>query len=183
MRVSSRFPIAVHTMLCIAHFEQSEKVTSAFIAGSVNVNPVIIRTVIRQLKDAGLVTVDAGVGGAHIAKPLRDITLLDIYVAVEETTAASSGSTTTRIRNARSAAISTPCSTASSKTPSVRSRPGSHTPHCRTSSTASIRSPRPTPPLRPSGQHAELRYCEHWCNLNLCLRAWRNGRRAVFRWQ
>lgn len=83
MRVSSRFPIAVHTMLCIAHFEQSEKVTSAFIAGSVNVNPVIIRTVIRQLKDAGLVTVDAGVGGAHIAKPLRDITLLDIYVAVE----------------------------------------------------------------------------------------------------
>lgn len=83
MRVSSRFPIAVHVMLCIAQFGATNKVTSGFIANSVNVNPVIIRQVTGKLKDAGLVRVDAGVGGAHIAQPLASITLLDIYQAVE----------------------------------------------------------------------------------------------------
>lgn len=39
--------------------------------------------VIGKLKDAGLVTVDAGVGGAHIARPLTSITLLDVYQAIE----------------------------------------------------------------------------------------------------
>ena len=83
MRVSSRFPIAVHTLLCIAQFEHERKVTSAFIADSVNVNPVIIRNTLSELKAAGLARVDAGVGGAHLARPLADITLLDIFRAVE----------------------------------------------------------------------------------------------------
>lgn len=83
MRISSRFPIAVHVMLCIAHFGATNKVTSSFIADSVNVNPVIIRQIISKLKDAGLATVDAGVGGAHIARPLTSITLLDVYRAIE----------------------------------------------------------------------------------------------------
>ncbi|MDE5640920.1 MAG: Rrf2 family transcriptional regulator [Bifidobacterium castoris] len=83
MRISSRFPIAVHVMLCIAHFGATSKVTSSFIADSVNVNPVIIRQVIGKLKDAGLVTVDAGIGGAHVARPLESITLLDVYRAIE----------------------------------------------------------------------------------------------------
>lgn len=83
MRVSSRFSIAVHSMLCIAHFGHETKVTSCFIANSVNVNAVIIRNVLCRLKAAGLVYVDAGVGGAHLARPLADITLLDIFHAVE----------------------------------------------------------------------------------------------------
>lgn len=44
---------------------------------------MIIRQVTGRLKDAGLVSVDAGVGGAHIAQPLATITLLDIYQTVE----------------------------------------------------------------------------------------------------
>lgn len=83
MQISTRFPIAVHTVLCIAHFDGQFKTTSQFIAGSVNVNPVVIRRTLGQLKDAGIVTVDAGVGGAHMARPLEKITLLDIYKAVE----------------------------------------------------------------------------------------------------
>lgn len=83
MQISTRFSIAVHTLLCIAHFAPTTKVTSAFIAASVNVNPVVIRRTLGMLKEAGLVHVEAGVGGASLARPLDEITLLDIYRAVE----------------------------------------------------------------------------------------------------
>ena len=54
-----------------------------FLAGSINVNPVIIRNVLQQLKAAGLVTVKRGSGGASIVKPLNEITFLDVFNAVE----------------------------------------------------------------------------------------------------
>ena len=34
-----------------------------------------------------------------------------------------------------------------------------------------------------AARHADLRLRRFWCRLVDCLRAWRNGRRAVFRWQ
>lgn len=83
LQISSRFTIAVHTLLCIARFSGSQKVTSAFIAGSVNVNPVVIRRTLGQLKEAGIVLVEAGVGGATLARPAERITLLDVYRAVD----------------------------------------------------------------------------------------------------
>ena len=82
MQISSRFTIALHVLSCIETFKE-EKVTSDFLAGSVNVNPVVIRRLLQQLKAAGIVNVARGSGGAQIAKPLTDITLLDIYHAVE----------------------------------------------------------------------------------------------------
>lgn len=84
MQFSSRLPVAVHILLAIVEFEGKEKTTSTFLAGSVNVNPVIIRNTLRQLKAAGLVTVKAGEGGASLAKEPKDITLLDIFDAVEK---------------------------------------------------------------------------------------------------
>ncbi|MDO5784542.1 MAG: Rrf2 family transcriptional regulator [Eubacteriales bacterium] len=83
MQFSSRLPIAVHILLCIRQFDGVYKITSNFLASSVNVNPVIIRKTLGQLKAAGLVTVEAGVGGASLAKAPEDITLLDIFYAVE----------------------------------------------------------------------------------------------------
>lgn len=83
MQISSRFTIAVHVFACIDTFGKERKVTSDFLAGSVNVNPVIIRKLLSQLKAAGLVNVQRGSGGASIAKPLEEITFLDIYNAVE----------------------------------------------------------------------------------------------------
>lgn len=82
MKIASRFPIAVHTLLCIGYFAGKERTTSEFIAGSVNVNPVVIRQVLQKLKAAGLVEVERGVGGAHLLKDLADITLLDAYHAM-----------------------------------------------------------------------------------------------------
>lgn len=83
MQISSRFTIAVHIFDCIETFQGKYKLTSDFLASSVNVNPVIIRKILSQLRNAGLVNVARGSGGASAAKPLDEITFLDIYNAVE----------------------------------------------------------------------------------------------------
>ncbi len=83
MQISSRFTIAIHIFACIDTFKNEYKLTSDFLAGSVNVNPVIIRKVMQQLKRAGLINVARGTGGIEPAKPLSDITLLDIFKAVD----------------------------------------------------------------------------------------------------
>ncbi|MBQ7477504.1 MAG: Rrf2 family transcriptional regulator [Selenomonadaceae bacterium] len=84
MQFSVRMPVATHILLCIAMFQGEYKTTSNFLAGSVNVHPVIIRKTLGQLKAAGLVEVAAGVGGARLTKASKDITLLDVFRAVEE---------------------------------------------------------------------------------------------------
>lgn len=83
MQISSRFTIAIHIFACIDTFGEDHKITSDFLAASTNVNPVIIRKILLQLKAAGLITVARGSGGASIARPLQEITFLDIYRAVE----------------------------------------------------------------------------------------------------
>lgn len=83
MKITSRFTVAVHTLLVIYFFEGKEKTTSEFIAASVNVNPVVIRRALLSLKAAGMVEVKAGSGGASIVKDLKDITLFDVYRAVD----------------------------------------------------------------------------------------------------
>ena len=84
MRTSSRFTIAVHILLAIAYFDGREKTTSDFLAASAGVNPVVIRRELGKLKQAGLVTVEAGVGGAALARDPAAITLLDVLDAVED---------------------------------------------------------------------------------------------------
>jgi DNA-binding IscR family transcriptional regulator len=80
-QISSRFSIAVHILSLIAI--SSKDCTGDFIAGSVNTNPVIIRRIMGMLKKAGLVDIRPGVGGASLLKDRDQITLLDIYRAVE----------------------------------------------------------------------------------------------------
>lgn len=83
MQISSRFTIAMHMLSCIEIFKDDYKVTSDFLASSIRVNPVIIRKLLSRLKDAGLIEVKRGPGGAVIAKPLDQITFLDVYRAVD----------------------------------------------------------------------------------------------------
>lgn len=83
MQISSRLTIAIHMLACIEIFKDEHKVTSDFLAGSVNVNPVVIRRLLSKLKAAGIVDVARGTGGAEIIKPLNEITMLDIYQAVD----------------------------------------------------------------------------------------------------
>jgi Rrf2 family protein len=83
MQISSRFTMAVHIFTCIDTFENEYKLTSEFLASSINVNPVIIRKLLTQLKAADLIEVARGTGGASIKKPLDEISFYDIYNAVE----------------------------------------------------------------------------------------------------
>lgn len=83
MQISSRFTIAMHMLACMDEFKGKNKITSDFLACSIQVNPVIIRKLLSQLKEACLIDVKRGPGGAMIAKPLEEITFLDIYHAVD----------------------------------------------------------------------------------------------------
>lgn len=82
MQISSRFTMAIHMFACIDTFTD-RKMTSDFMAASIGTNPVIVRKLLQQLKAAGLIEVSRGTGGVTVTKPLKEITFLDIYKAVE----------------------------------------------------------------------------------------------------
>ena len=83
MQITSRFTIAVHILAAIDFFKDMDRVNSDFLAGSTGVNPVIVRTVISRLREAGIVSTQRGSSGAHLARPLSEITFYDIYKAVD----------------------------------------------------------------------------------------------------
>ena len=82
MQITSRFTIAVHIITAIDYFRDEMKVTSNFLAGSVGANPVIVRTVMGNLKDAGIISISQGKSGIGLAKRLDEISFYDIYKAI-----------------------------------------------------------------------------------------------------
>lgn len=83
MKITSRFTVAVHTLLAIYTFQDEYKLTSEFIASSIGVNPVVVRRTLQSLKAAGLADVKAGTGGAVPVREASEITLFDVYSAVD----------------------------------------------------------------------------------------------------
>ena len=55
MQIGSKFTIGVHIITALDYFKELDRVNSEFLAGSIGVNPVIIRTVISHLREAGIV--------------------------------------------------------------------------------------------------------------------------------
>lgn len=82
MQLTSKFTIAVHIITAIDYFKDRETVTSAFLAGSVGANPVVVRNVMGDLKTAGIIDISQGKSGIRLSRPLEDITLYDVYRAV-----------------------------------------------------------------------------------------------------
>jgi Rrf2 family protein len=83
MPTSSRFAMATHILTLIA-WAGHEPLKSEYIACSVNTNPVVIRRILCELARAGLVISQTGAGGgSRLARPSSEITLLDVYRAVE----------------------------------------------------------------------------------------------------
>ncbi|MCI2255669.1 Rrf2 family transcriptional regulator [Domibacillus sp. PGB-M46] len=80
--INSRLAVAIHIMILIAS-NPRETVSSEWMAGSVNTNPVVVRRIMGMLRKAGLLTSRAGKTGAALTKDPADITLLDIFRAVE----------------------------------------------------------------------------------------------------
>ena len=83
MQISSRFTIALHVLTAIETFQGQVPLTSDFLAGSVQVNPVIIRNVLRKLKAAGMIRISRGRNNMSLSKRPEEISLLDVYKAIE----------------------------------------------------------------------------------------------------
>lgn len=82
--VNTRFAVATH-ILTFLQTQQGEPATSELIASSVNTNPSLIRRLLTQLAKAGLTDSKMGTGGgAILARPAANISLLDVYLAVDE---------------------------------------------------------------------------------------------------
>jgi Rrf2 family protein len=80
---NSRFAIAVHILTLMAR-SSDEPLKSELVACSVNTNPVVIRRILCALAKARLVTSQTGAaGGSRLARKPNQITLLDVYRAVD----------------------------------------------------------------------------------------------------
>ena len=83
MPASCRFAVAVHVLALMAR-AGGAPLKSGAIARSVNTNPVVIRRILCALARAGLVTSQTGAaGGTRLARPAAEITLMEVYRAVE----------------------------------------------------------------------------------------------------
>ena len=81
--VNSRFSVAIHILSLIATTSDKSLLTSDFIAGSVNTNPVVVRRMIGVLKKAGLLSSHSGVAGYELLVEPKKLTLLAIYQAID----------------------------------------------------------------------------------------------------
>jgi Rrf2 family protein len=83
MNTSHRFAVGVHILALLAL--SAEPLSSSYIAGSVNTNPAMIRRILGLLAKSGMTHSAMGAnGGTRLAKAATDISLLDVYRAVEE---------------------------------------------------------------------------------------------------
>lgn len=81
MRQDTRLSRVLHVLI---HMEKHEKpATSDAIAAMLQTNPVVVRRTMAGLRYAGYVTSEKGHGGGWVlARPLAEITLLDIHKAL-----------------------------------------------------------------------------------------------------
>jgi Rrf2 family protein len=76
--------MAVHVLAVLA-YKEGDRITSAFLADSVNTNPVIIRRLLLSLQRARLVDTCKGAGaGSRLNRSPGRINLAELYRAVEE---------------------------------------------------------------------------------------------------
>lgn len=83
MQISMKCSVAVHCLIFIHEAKGIAKVTSNLLAESTGSNPVVIRNILSALKKAGLITVPRGIGGAELCADPSQITLYQIYSALE----------------------------------------------------------------------------------------------------
>ena len=83
MSTNSRFAVAVHVLTLMA-WSGNESLKSEQVAESVNTNPVVIRRMLCELAEAGLVVSQTGsMGGSRLTSNPAEMTLLDVYQALE----------------------------------------------------------------------------------------------------
>ncbi len=84
MPTSTRFVVSVHTLVNLAAGDGAP-MRSEDLAFSANTSPTVIRSLLVRLNEAGLTKSQLGSGGgALLARPAERITLLEVYLAVED---------------------------------------------------------------------------------------------------
>lgn len=83
MAISTRYSDAIHIMAYIDIYQKT-KLSSENIAKSVMTSPVVVRRIMSALQKAHLIETTHGSPNPTLAKDPSDITLLDIYLAVEK---------------------------------------------------------------------------------------------------
>lgn len=79
---NSRFAISLHILTLLAEMGEELR-SSEWLAGSININPVLVRKELSNLRNHGLIESKEGKsGGSTLAKPASKILLSDIYEAV-----------------------------------------------------------------------------------------------------
>lgn len=79
--------MAVHVLAVLA-YKDGDRVTSAFLAGSINTHPVIVRRLLLALQRAKLVETSKGAGaGSRLNCSPSRINLAQVYRAVEDSEA------------------------------------------------------------------------------------------------
>ena len=82
--MNTRFAVATHILAYLAH-SPGQPVSSEVLAGSAGTHPVVVRRLLGSLRTAGLVRSQRGAGGGTLlARPPADISLLDVYRAMQQ---------------------------------------------------------------------------------------------------
>lgn len=84
MKVSTRFSDSIHILAFVYIFKNKMSLTSDNIANSIETSPVMVRRLMSDLRKAGLLETRHGAADPKLAKPIDQISLLDIYLAVEK---------------------------------------------------------------------------------------------------
>lgn len=84
MKISTRFSDSIHILAFIYIYKGKVPLTSKVIAGSIETSPVMVRQLMSELRKAGLLLTTHGAADPKLAKPIDQITLLDVYLAVEK---------------------------------------------------------------------------------------------------
>ncbi|VDG20274.1 Rrf2 family transcriptional regulator [Lactiplantibacillus mudanjiangensis] len=82
MKYSYKLSDAIH-ILAYVSIVPAGNLSSATIAESIESNASVVRRLMANLKEAGLLASTVGAAKPHLAKPATEITLLDVFKAVE----------------------------------------------------------------------------------------------------
>ncbi|REA64513.1 transcriptional regulator [Dyadobacter luteus] len=82
---NGRFAISVHILTLLAKFPE-EWLSSEFLSGSININPVLVRKELSNLREKGFVLSKEGkAGGSRLALNATAIRMADVYASVRQT--------------------------------------------------------------------------------------------------
>ena len=82
MKFSYKLSDAIHILAYLEIFKDGDR-SSRQIAASIEANPSVVRSLMSNLRTAGLIFTRQGAAGANLAKSPAEINLYDVYQAID----------------------------------------------------------------------------------------------------